>query len=272
MNNLRVMRYSGTKIKFSDEFNSIISNFSEKIYYEPFIGGGAIFANIPEDTIININSIEEFHINDLNPHIMSIWNFIKHMDYKTLDDIGKFIVMEFGDIKSNKESYYAYREHYNKTYHFTDNILKGGYLYFLVNSCINSFARFGPNGFNQSFGNRLYQIDKVSYNTLQNRLQITNLTSKSYDEIEYKENSIIFFDPPYFKRPSSYTSNFSNEDYIKFVDYIVKLSHNRKIIYTDIEDEYADKFFTKRFIRDIKNTAPSTNGEITGREVVYTNF
>ena len=266
------MRYSGSKIKFSDEFNSIINNFSEKNYYEPFIGGGAIFANLHQDTIFNSNSINEYHINDLNIHIMSIWNFIKHIDYSTLDKISKFIKLEFGDIKTNKESYYAYREYYNKSYHFTNDIMRGGYLYFLVNSCINSFARFGPNGFNQSYGNRLYQIDMEAYNVIQNRLQSTSLTNMSYDEIEYKENSIIFLDPPYFKRPSSYTSNFSNEDYIKFVDHIVKLTHNRKVIYTDIEDEYADKFFTKRFIRNIKNTAPSSSGELIGREVVYTNF
>lgn len=257
MNNIRVMRYSGSKFNFSNKFNSMISGFPEKIYYEPFVGGGAVFANIHEDTLFSFNNISIYHINDLNPHIMSIWNFIKHMNYKVLDDIAKFIVMEFGDIKSNKESYYAYREYYNKTYHFTDNIMKGGYLYFLVNSCINSLARFGPNGFNQSFGNCLYQMGFETYNKVQIRLQITNLTNKSYDEIEYEENSIIFLDPPYFKRPSSYTTNFTKDDYKKFVDFAVKLSDNRKIIYTDIEDEYADKFFTKTFIRDIKNTSPT---------------
>lgn len=266
------MRYSGTKFDFSDKFNSIIGNISAKIYYEPFVGGGAIYANLPQTTMFNQSTMNEFHINDLNEHIMSIWEFIKHIDYYVLNDISKFIKIKFGDIKSNKESYYAYRDYYNKTYHFTDNALKGGYLYFLVNSCINSFARFGPNGFNQSFGNRLYQMDEQTYDTVHLRLQSTNLTNKSYDEIDYEENSIIFLDPPYFKRPSSYTSNFSNTDYIKFVDYARGLSNNRFIIYTDIEDEYADKFFNKRFIRDIKSAAPSPIRELTGREVVYTNF
>lgn len=149
-------------------------------------------------------------------------------------------------------------------------------LILLYNSCINSMARWSPNGFNQSYGNRLYIPTENIWNDTNNRLQksiITNLDFfdliKYINEESHIDDCLIMCDPPYIKRETSYKT-ITNNWYIKYIEYIKNSSTN--IIYTDIEHDDLP-LFNKIILREIRNTSPNRKEEYTNlNEVILTNI
>jgi len=151
----KFMRYQGSKDHFVPEFNKLYEKTNKNIFCELFLGSGAIFINCQD-------SFDEYILNDNNENIMSIWNAVIKFTYNDFMNVKKFIFDKFGDIKTNKEAYYKFRNWYNENIHFSGKTEKGICLYYLANSCINSMLRFGPNGMNQSYGNRLFIFQRMN--------------------------------------------------------------------------------------------------------------
>jgi len=262
---IRMMRYSGSKFNFVEKLNLIISQTNKKIFIEPFVGSGAVFINTPD-------IFDEYIINDFSQGIISIWKAIKDFNYTDFYNEKEFIFNKFGDIKTNKESYYNFRNWYNENYYFSEKTERGIYLYFLANSYINSMLRFGPNGMNQSFGKCFYFIDSFDFNEIKNKLNKKNILNTSYENLTY-EDSILFLDPPYFERNSSY-KHFDINDNDKFVKNIIKYSEKNDILYTDIFNYGVYKKinnFKIRMLRNkMRNTNPNSKKEIIdNKEVLY---
>lgn len=261
------MRYSGSKIKFVPLYQKIIKDIKFDQFIEPYVGSGAIYIN---------NEAKSFIINDLNKELISVFKSFKHCNYNKLLEIKQFIFEEFGDIKLSKESYYNYRNWYNEHYHFTDKIEKGFYLCFIINSTINSFARWGPNGFNNSFGNRFFCLNANEFQLINKKLQKTTICNEDGINIINKaeSNSLIFCDPPYLNAPTSYSNHF-NENNLK--DLLITMKKSKaKIIYTDIKNELNSKLLNEWKmieIRQMANTSPNRKKQYTDKiEMVFTNF
>lgn len=251
---ISLIRYSGNKLKFSESFNSLIENNKCDCYCEPFLGSGAIFLNLKKE-------FKHYFLVEKNEHVYSIWKAFKLYKYNEFKIISDFVCKHWN--LRNKEEYYNFRDYYNKNWHNSSNDLKGFYLYFLANSCINSMLRFGPNGMNQSYGNRLTIVTKKVYNLIYNKLQKANLILDNFkNHLDY-EDCLYFFDPPYIERVMTYNNLFCNND-LKIL--INNLPNN--YIYTDTENEL-NKNLDKNLIRKMKNTAPSKKSEITKLEYYY---
>ena len=156
---IKLYNYAGTKIKYVDIINKEINNSNATTYVEPFFGSGAAFFNLEK-------SFDKYIINDLDKNVITIVNAFKNSDYTFFEACIDEVKERFGDIKKNKEAYYNFRNDFNKYVWNTNTITEGFYLYILYNSCINSMARFGPNGFNQSYGNRLRILNETEFNIL----------------------------------------------------------------------------------------------------------
>jgi DNA adenine methylase/adenine-specific DNA-methyltransferase len=274
---VKFFRYSGSKDRFASYFNELSKNLSEDLFIEPFLGSGAVF--------INTRFFNKCIINDIDENIISIFNAVKYNSYSKFVEISKSIKEHFGDIKQNKESYYKFREFYNKTWHFVKQedynkfYEKGIYLYFLANSCINSFLRFGPNGMNQSFGGRSFIFSNYDYDTIKSKLEFSEIFNTDWINLKYLyKNSILFLDPPYYKRKTSYTNSIDSINELStFIDNVLSVSIENKIIYTDIENKISDVLlengFKKDIIRNVRNSSPNRINEyIQMNEVVYYNF
>ena len=136
--------------------------------------------------------------------------------------------------------------------------------------------RFGPNGMNQSFGNRSYEISEKQWNLMQNRVRCkTTFSNEDFliFEPELIKNSVLFLDPPYVNREMTYNKN--GFDLNKFIDWVKRLDSSNLILYTDFENPISDKLvddgFKKIEIRTMKSTSPNRKQgvEETGKEILY---
>jgi len=251
---MRFFKYSGSKFKYTDKINSLILT-DKKIFIEPFIGSGAVLFNLKKE-------FNEYIINDKDRNIIRIYKTFKEIDFEFYKNELNFIKEKFGslilkeDIKA-KENYYNFRNWFNKNYWKTETNKEGVYLHILANSCINSFFRFGPNGMNQSFGNRFYFLDEKTFNHISKVLKKVKIYNTDYKEILeiYKNSAFYFIDPPYFSQKSSYYS-FSENEYIEFLNQI----KNKEVLYTDILNNYNKIFKDKELIREIISTSPKNPG------------
>lgn len=265
-NKIRFLRYQGSKFSLLDDIIDFI-DYNYKIFIEPFVGSGAVFLNIKD-------KFDRYVINDINEYIMVIWKALELYEYDDYINARNKIFNKFGNIKENKQSYYDFREWYNENFHFTNKKEKGLYLFFLANSCINSMLRFGPNGMNQSYGNRLYNIEKDTLIEFNKKLNKLNMFCKDYKEILSDDisDSLIFLDPPYYQRMTSYSSNFNEKDFIELLSKIKKLQDKNKILLTHIFDERINELgLEKEKLRDIRTTSPSKSSKVVAEEYIFYN-
>lgn len=264
-------KYAGNKAFLIANLNEKIGNEQYDVYMESFLGSGSLFYNLK-------NKFNQYILNDLDYNIVLMHRALQVYSYEDYMKIVSDVKTKFGDVKHNKNSFYAFRDWFNETY--LDLICKhdkttnaGLYLLYLAGLVINSILRFGPNGMNQSFGNREYIIPEIMYNDMKNRLNYKNcgICNTSYNCLNIHDNSVMFFDPPYVNREISYNKKF---DQNKFLTFLKNINGNHQLIlYTDYENEKSDELlnfgFEKEVIRTMRSIAPSTNKLITGNEVLY---
>jgi len=165
---IQMMRYAGSKVAHASAILQRIP-VSAPIFVEPFLGSGAIFCNIAD-------RYDRYVLNDLNSHIMSVWAFIKESTFADLLNVQNEMQSRYG-MYTNKSAYYAIRRHYNEHMFNSTSVERGAHLYFLINSCINSLCRFGPNGFNQGYGNREYCMSPTDFASIKTKLQKAELSA-----------------------------------------------------------------------------------------------
>lgn len=250
---IRFFRYRGSKLHIVDIFNKLIENTNKKIFIEPFVGSGVIFIN-------TVDKFDQYIINDIDENIICMYKAVINFNYKHFKEAKSLVFEKFGNIEVDKDSYYEFRNFYNENYHFTNKDEKGIFLYFLANSCINSLLRFGPNGMNQSFGERFYFFDENTYNIIKNKLSKTLILNKSYKEIELND-SVVYIDPPYFGTDVSYKKQFEENDLSILIEFIKSNVNNNDIFYSDIENEKSDELlnfgFNKIYTKEINNISPN---------------
>lgn len=241
--------YSGSKIKYVSLINSFLQTDKE-IYIEPFVGSGAIFFNLEK-------KFKRYILNDSDKNIIKVYESFKNASYNDLLNCKEYIERTFGDIKESKTAYYSFKNWFNMTEH--TEIVYGLFLWFLINSCINSFVRFGPNGFNQAFGSRGYFLTEPEFDTIKSKLNLAEFRNTDYKNLllEFGNTAFYFLDPPYFSQGSSYSS-FSLENYLEFL----RLIEDKDFLYTDILNEHNKNMNYKLLIRDIRNTAPASDKSV----------
>lgn len=256
MEKLKIYNYSGSKIKFVDTINTYINKSNATTYVEPFLGSGAVFLNLEKE-------FDRYILNDLDSNVVKIFNAFKNSYYSDIEYIKDLTTNKY-DIRNNKDDYYEFRDLVNKNKDRDDDMY-GLSLYFLFNACINSMARFGPNGFNQSWGKRYKCLTKEEFNLIKNRISRAEIHNDDFFNLDIPDNSLLFLDPPYIERPAAYKT-ISNDFFNKLMTYINET--NNDILYTDIDHNFLD--LEKIVLREnMKNTAPSSKKENTKTEVMF---
>lgn len=273
----RAFRYAGSKQFLVDIVNSKILEYMPDCenYVEPFLGSGAIFYNL-DNSLNNVKS----YLSDIEDFICSMHRAIDNNTYENYQACLSFVEKEFGDIKTNKEAYYQFRNWWNDTFYKTKLYTKDAYLYLLMlaNSCINSMLRFGPKSMNQSFGHRHYIIKENIWNKLNRRLKNANICvcdyAETFEKTRHLENIVYFLDPPYSDRQMTYSNSFNKDRYIELLLDISNNCKTRKLfLYTDTENDKSDELlkygWIKEIVRTMRTICPKSHSEITHNEVLY---
>ena len=167
-------------------------------YFEPFIGGGALFFKL---------SKSQSTIIDLNEELINVYKIIAYNPVELIQDLKKH--------KNNKEYFYKIRElDRNDSYILkTSDIERASRFIYLNKTCFNGLYRVNKKGqFNVPFGNykKVKYIDEENILNCSKLLKKTNIIHGNFLNIEkiVKENDFVYFDPPYI--PLNETSNFTS--------------------------------------------------------------
>jgi DNA adenine methylase len=209
---------------FRDFYPAELKNGQIKNYYEPFIGGGAVFFDVAKQY-----NIQSAVLYDINQELILTWRVIQQNVYQLIETLDLFQRnYEKLDDKAQSEFFYKTRDDFNRSLHKVDYskyndawILRAAQIIFLNRTCFNGLFRLNQKGeFNVPAGR--YKNPKILDE--QNLIKVSKLLSVAEIkhagflavENDIKENSFVYFDPPY--RPISKTSGFTSYSKFKFED------------------------------------------------------
>lgn len=295
------IKWAGGKSQLIDEIDERLPvELREReitTYFEPFLGGGAVFFYIAQKY-----SIERAILFDINEDLIITYKVIKYNPEELMRfiDYYKYLYNNL-DIEKQKDFFYSIRENYNKNkvkINFNDYnngwIEHAAQMIFLNKTCYNGLYRLNSKGeFNVPFG----KYKKVNFYDKENILYISALLQKAelyicdFEEIIHYDvnNAFIYFDPPYrpISQTASFTSyskfHFSENDQIRLATIFKELDkRNTRLMLSNSDPKNVnpdDDFFEKHYKgfniqRVYANRMINCNGEKRGKinELIITNY
>ncbi|MDR3291381.1 MAG: DNA adenine methylase [Methanobrevibacter sp.] len=195
-----------------------------KYYFEPFVGGGAIFFYL-----VGAYNIKEAFLYDINKELILAYNAVKN---DPEDLINLLMKMEKNFLAKNdvdrKEYFLDIRKKFNDdvpSFNFEkyspDHVKRAAYTIFLNKTCFNGLFRLNKNGeFNVPMGR--YKNPKIcdskNIRNVSECLQIAKIFNCSFKTSKdlINNESLVYLDPPY--RPLNKTSNFTSYSENEFND------------------------------------------------------
>jgi DNA adenine methylase len=241
-------------------------------YYEPFVGGGALFFRLYQE-----KRLKTATLNDLNQELIDTYTAIR-------DDC-EAVIQLLQTYAYNKEFFYQLRP---QQPHELAPVARAARMIYLNKTCYNGLYRVNRKGeFNVPFGS--YKTpnycDAENLRAVSRALRHVTLTCVSFEKTrKARKGDLVYFDPPY--EPLSATSNFTSyhkagffqSDQAKLRDLCVALSD--KDVYVMLSNSSAELIRTLYdragfFIHEVKairaiNSDPGKRGKLT--ELIVTNY
>ncbi len=191
-----VVKWAGGKRQLLFE---ITKNMPEKFnrYFEPFIGGGAVFFEMQH---------ENSYISDVNEELINLYNTIKANPEGLIKDLKKH---------KNDFDYFSKIRNVDRTagYKRWSAVRKASRFIYLNRTCFNGLYRVNSRGeFNVPFG--YYKnpriVDEANILNCSELLQKTEIRCADFREVvkNVKAGDFVYFDPPYV--PLNDTSSFTS--------------------------------------------------------------
>ena len=195
-------------VKWAGGKRQLISTLNENlpetfgIYYEPFLGGGALLFHM-----LTEHNKQKCSISDLNSDLILAYTTIRNR----IDDlISSLKSHEKNYHKDSKAYYYSIRESNPR-----NEIEKTSRLLFLNRTCFNGLYRVNSKGkFNVPLGKYSNPniVNEDNLRSVSNILQSSKVSMKCRDFEavlrDTKKGDFVYFDPPY--QPVSDTANFTS--------------------------------------------------------------
>lgn len=240
-------------------------------YFEPFIGGGALFFELQP---------EKAYISDMNEELINLYSVVKNNVYELIDELKKH--------KISKEYFMNIRNiDRTKEYKKWSAIQKASRFIYLNRTCFNGMYRVNSKGeFNVPFGNYKNPriIDENNLINCSNLLQKTEIKNADFSEILncVQSGDFVYFDPPYV--PLNETSSFTSYTKDGFdIDMQFKLrevcneldSMGVKFMLSNSDTKFVNEVYENYNIKKVFasrqiNANPNGRGKIT--EVLVKNY
>ncbi len=239
-----------------------------KNYYEPFVGGGAVFFDVAQNY-----ELENAFLYDINDELILTYKVIQRDVSKLIDFLYRYEKQykKLDEVK-RKEYYYELRENYNiQRFNIDYNKYSENWIprvaqtIFLNKTCFNGLFRFNSKGgFNSPMGRYKNPkiLDEPNLLNVSKLLEIATIKKADFREVknDIRNNSFVYFDPPY--RPISKTSSFTSYSKFNFQD---DEQLQLASLFYDL-DQQGHKLMLSN--SDPKNTDPNDDFF----EIIYSNF
>ena len=269
------VKWAGGKRQIINELKRYVPE-EYNCYYEPFIGGGALFFELaPKHAVIN----------DSNKELMNV--------YKVMTDDEKYSKMckllNNYETKNSEEFYYEIRNKDRDTEKFDklNDYTKAARTIYINKACFNGLYRVNSkNEFNVPFGKKtkLNTYEGENILTVHMYLTMNNIDIRCMDFEESvkdaKEGDFVYFDPPYDSDTSTFNSyteeGFDRNEHIRLA-YVYKELDKKgvKVMLSNHNTEYINELY-KGYNIHVINAKRSINSKGNKRgnveEVIITNY
>ncbi len=245
---------------------------SKNTYFEPFVGGGAVFFDLlPQKAVLS----------DSNKDLVITYNVIKN----NVDELIKSLK------KHKHEKEYFLKIRAKKVNTLSDIEIASRFIY-LNRTCFNGMYRVNSKGeFNVPFGDNKNPLicDEVNLKKVSLALQKVTINHADYKNVlkKAKKGDFIYFDPPYYpiNKTSSFTAytadSFLDKEQIELRDTFYEL-HKRGcfVMLSNSDTPFINKIYSELKDKKIKiskvQAGRAINSKGTGRgkitEVLITNY
>lgn len=262
-------------VKWVGGKRSIINEITAKLpasfenYYEPFVGGGALFYEI-------FDKPKKSFLSDTNFDLVITYNVIKK-------DLPKLLVaLKIHEKKHNEDYFYKIRAMHT----LQDPIEIASRFLYLNKTCYNGLYRVNRKGeFNTPVGRYTNPaiVSEKNLTACSKTLKNVTIQLKNFKDIAPEKNDFVYFDPPY--HPTNETSftaysklEFTEKDQTELKDFITEL-HKKgvKIMLSNsnttfIKDLYKGSIFTKNIVHAPRLVNCKGNGRNVVEELLITNY
>lgn len=193
------LKWVGGKRQLIEQMKPFLpKNVNKLKYYEPFMGGGAVFFYLHNKQAV---------INDANTDLINAYKVVKNNHAELIENLRVY--------KNTSEYFYKIRElDRDESFKSMSDIERASRLIYLNKTCYNGLYRVNNSGeFNSPFGSYTNPniINEPVIKAVSNFLNESNVEILNCDFAEAvksaNEKSFVYFDPPY--HPMSGSSNFT---------------------------------------------------------------
>jgi DNA adenine methylase len=215
------VNYSGGKTRLLPYIRAEIPELSdETTYYEPFVGGGAVFLSVSHAKAV---------VGDTNAELINCYQVIKTDALALIDELKRH---------HNTRTYYYALRNWDRLSCFSNRtpVERAARTIFLSKACFNGFYRVNKkNQFNTSYGNN----SSINLPTAEQLLALSDYLRKTTDIFHadfsdtlssVRKGDFVYLDPPYdpLSESSSFTEytsgGFSKAEQERLRDYVDKLT------------------------------------------------
>jgi DNA adenine methylase len=248
-------------------------------YFEPFVGGGALFFELQKQGKLDGKKVYLF---DINSELINAYNIVKESPKKLIEKL-----FEFKENHS-KEYYYEVRA-WDREENFLelDKITRASRFIYLNKTCFNGLYRVNRKNQNNvpmgSYKNPNICDSDIIYSASYALQNATILNASYIDVLKYAtKDDLVYFDPPYY--PLNPTSSFTSYSEFEFLDreqeelFELFSELDRKgafVVHSNSDTEFINELYNKFDIKKIQanrfiNSKGSGRGKIS--EVLVRNF
>ncbi|MEH1969003.1 DNA adenine methylase [Nostoc sp.] len=256
------LKWAGGKSRLIQQYIPYFPK-SYKNYYEPFLGGGAVFFYLQPTAAI---------LTDINAELINAYGCVR-------DNVEELIsILKEHKIRHNKDYYYSVRNN-----SVGSDIEKAARLIYLNKTCFNGLYRVNSQGkFNVPLGR--YENPNICHEDLL-RVASIALSHAKIQQADFTEvlnyatssDDFVFFDPPYHPISdtsyfTAYSQNcFSKKDQEVLRDTCAELaSRGVKVMVCNSDSEFIQKIYTDINFETYKiKAARSINSNIKNRGRIY---
>ena len=263
------LKWAGGKSKLIKQYlTHLPSENTYKNYYEPFLGGGAIFFHIQPSNAI---------LTDINAELITTYRCVR-------DNIQELIyLLKEHESKHSRDYYYSVRANLVKT-----DLEKAARLIYLNKTCFNGLYRVNSQGkFNVPLGK--YKNPNICPEDLliaaSEALYQAEIKQANFTEIlnhANTSNDFVYFDPPYYPiSETSYFTSYTNYSFeenqqIQLRDIFVQLSERGvKVMLSNSDCEFIRNLYSGFNIHTISAArAINSNAKKRGKinEILVTSY